>query len=52
MASLQLLRVKFVGAQSMKEVLPPDRRYRDIRGEDDPYTSEDPDYPQGRLDQI
>jgi Luciferase len=29
-----------------------DRRYRDLRGEDDPYTSEDPDYPQGRLDQL
>jgi hypothetical protein len=29
-----------------------DRRYRDVRGEDDPYTSEDPDYPQGRLDQL
>jgi Family of unknown function (DUF5519) len=28
-----------------------DRRYRDVRGEDDPYTSQDPDYPQGRLDQ-
>ena len=28
-----------------------DRRYRDVRGEDDPYTSEDPDYPHGRLDQ-
>lgn len=29
-----------------------DRRYRDVRGEDDPYTSEDPDYPHGRLDQL
>jgi len=29
-----------------------DRRYRDLRGEDDPYSSEDPDYPHGRLDQI
>lgn len=29
-----------------------DRRYRDVRGEDDPYSSEDPDYPQGRLDQL
>ena len=29
-----------------------DRRYRDVRGEDDSYSSEDPDYPQGRLDQI
>jgi hypothetical protein len=29
-----------------------DRRYRELRGEDDPYTSEDPDYPQGRLDQL
>ena len=29
-----------------------DRRYRDVRGEDEPYTSEDPDYPQGRLDQL
>jgi hypothetical protein len=29
-----------------------DRRYRDVRGDDDPYTSEDPDYPQGRLDQL
>ena len=28
-----------------------DRRYRDLRGEDDAYTSEDPDYPQGRPDQ-
>ena len=28
-----------------------DRRYRDIRGEDAPYSSEDPDYPRGRLDQ-
>jgi hypothetical protein len=29
-----------------------DRRYRDIRGEGDPYSSEDPDYPKGRLDQL
>ena len=29
-----------------------DRRYRDVRGEDDPYSSEDPDYPHGRLDQL
>lgn len=29
-----------------------DRRYRDVRGEDDPYTSEDPDFPHGRLDQL
>ena len=29
-----------------------DRRYRDVRGEDDSYSSEDPDYPQGRLDQL
>ena len=29
-----------------------DRRYRDLRGEDDPYSSQDPDYPQGRLDQL
>ena len=29
-----------------------DRRYRDVRGEDDPCSSEDPDYPQGRLDQL
>jgi hypothetical protein len=29
-----------------------DRRYRDVRGEDDPYTSQDSDYPQGRLDQL
>ena len=29
-----------------------DRRYRDVRGGDDPYSSEDPDYPQGRLDQL
>jgi hypothetical protein len=29
-----------------------DRRYRDLRGEDDPYSSEDPDYPQGRIDQL
>ncbi|HEY7631013.1 MAG TPA: luciferase family protein [Thermoleophilaceae bacterium] len=28
-----------------------DRRYRDLRGEDEPYTSEDPDYPHGKLDQ-
>jgi hypothetical protein len=29
-----------------------DRRYRDARGEDDSYSSQDPDYPQGRLDQL
>jgi hypothetical protein len=29
-----------------------DRRYRDVRGEDDPYSSADPDYPQRRLDQL
>jgi Family of unknown function (DUF5519) len=29
-----------------------DRRYRDVRGEADPYSSEDPGYPQGRLDQL
>jgi hypothetical protein len=29
-----------------------DRRYRDLRGEDGPYTSADPDYPQGPLDQL
>lgn len=29
-----------------------DRRYRDVRGEDDPYSSEDPGYPHGRLDQL
>jgi hypothetical protein len=29
-----------------------DRRYRDLRGEGDPYSSQDPDYPQGRLDQL
>ena len=29
-----------------------DRRYRDVRGEDDPYSSEDPDYPHGPLDQL
>jgi Luciferase len=29
-----------------------DRRYRDVRGEDDPYSSQDPDYPEGRLDQL
>jgi hypothetical protein len=28
-----------------------DRRYRDVRGEDDSYSSEDPGYPRGRLDQ-
>jgi Family of unknown function (DUF5519) len=28
-----------------------DRRYRDVRGEDDSYSSEDSDYPRGRLDQ-
>lgn len=29
-----------------------DRRYRDVRGEDDPYSSQDPDFPEGRLDQL
>ncbi|HZO79835.1 MAG TPA: luciferase family protein [Solirubrobacteraceae bacterium] len=29
-----------------------DRRYRELRGEDDPYSSEDPGYPRGRLDQL
>lgn len=29
-----------------------DRRYRDVRGEDDPYSSQDPGYPTGRLDQL
>ena len=29
-----------------------DRRYRDVRGEDDAYSSEDPDYPHGRIDQL
>lgn len=29
-----------------------DRRYRDLRGEDPRYSSEDPDYPQGKLDQL
>jgi hypothetical protein len=29
-----------------------DRRYRELRGDDGPYTSEDPDYPHGRLDQL
>lgn len=29
-----------------------DRRYRDVRGADDPYSSQDPDYPQGPLDQL
>lgn len=29
-----------------------DRRYRDVRGEDDAYSSTDPDYPHGRLDQL
>lgn len=29
-----------------------DRRYRDVRGEGDVYSSEDPDYPKGRLDQL
>jgi hypothetical protein len=29
-----------------------DRRYRDLRGDDEPYSSEDPDYPHGRLDQL
>jgi hypothetical protein len=29
-----------------------DHRYRDVRGDDDSYGSVDPDYPQGRLDQL
>jgi len=29
-----------------------DRRYRDVRGDDEPRSSEDPDYPHGRLDQL
>ena len=29
-----------------------DRRYRDVRGEGDSYSSEDPGYPHGRLDQL
>jgi hypothetical protein len=29
-----------------------DRRYRDVRGEGDAYSSEDPGYPHGRLDQL
>jgi hypothetical protein len=29
-----------------------DRRYRDVRGEDDPYSSQDPDYPEGKPDQL
>jgi hypothetical protein len=29
-----------------------DRRYRDLRGERDAYSSEDPGYPHGRLDQL
>jgi Luciferase len=29
-----------------------DRRYRDVRGKDDPYSSKDPGYPHGRLDQL
>ena len=29
-----------------------DRRYRDVRGEDDSYSSEDPDFSRGRLDQL
>lgn len=29
-----------------------DRRYRDVTGEDGPYSSEDPDFPHGRLDQL
>ena len=29
-----------------------DRRYRDVRGDDDPRSSEDPGYPGGRLDQL
>jgi hypothetical protein len=28
-----------------------DRRYRDVRGEEGPYSSEDPGYPHGPLDQ-
>jgi hypothetical protein len=41
------------GASDITEVLELfDRRYRDVRGEDAPYTSEDPDYPKGRLDQL
>ena len=29
-----------------------DRRYRDVRGEDDSYSSKDSDYPPGRMDQL
>ncbi len=29
-----------------------DRRYRDVRGEGDTYSSEDPGYPPGQLDQL
>lgn len=29
-----------------------DRRYREVRGEDDPYSSEDPGYGTGPLDQL
>ena len=29
-----------------------DRRYRDVRGADDPYSSRDQDFPEGRLDQL
>ncbi len=29
-----------------------DRRYRTLRGDADPYSSEDPGYPDGRLDQL
>lgn len=29
-----------------------DRRYRDVRGEDEPYSSEDPGYARGPLDQL
>ena len=29
-----------------------DRRYRDIRGEGEAYSSEDPGYPHGRFDQL
>jgi hypothetical protein len=29
-----------------------DRRYRDVRGDDDPYTSSDPGYPGGPPDQL
>jgi hypothetical protein len=29
-----------------------DRRYRDLRGDADSYSSQDPDYPDGRVDQL